>query len=318
MKKLLSMFQDVIQTRAWVDFKRPVIISSLFLLVSLFTYAIILHPQFVGWILARSEEARSKQIFEKYQNFGVLFKNIVQQGEEAAAIGNAVTSDDAYGEKSEERFFELLNAYAEQAGVRLTKTAPVVLDGDRPGMTIVFTASFSQLSLFLQLVEKSCRVDSLNIIGDQTSNRHRVEITVVDLMRIADVTAVRDAVIDRFGGEDIFVLSGEVDRLLKSIGRRRTIVNTYTAPPRDLFLFADTLYYTGKTTPSGRKINVAPPVERPKIKIDEIFYDAQAPVVVIDGKAMQVGDTFGEITIVEIREKSIIVKYRGKNHSIEK
>lgn len=317
MKKLLSMIRDVIQTRVWMDFKRPVMISSIFLLVSVFTYVVILHPQFISWVLARAAENQSKKIHEKYQNFGVLIKTIMQQGDEAASVG-ATTSDDAYTEKSEERFFELLNAYADQAGVTLTKTAPVVLDGDRRGMALVFTATFSQLNYFLLLTERTSIVDSLSVTGGRTSARHRVELAVVDIMRQADVAATHDAVIDRFGGEDIFVLSAEVDRLLKTIARRREIINAYIPPSRDVFLYADTLYFSVKSKDTGRKGPASPPVERPKIKIDELYYDAQAPVVVIDGKAMTTGDTFGEITIVDIKEKAIVVKFRGKNHTIEK
>lgn len=316
MNKFLSMIRDVVQTRAWTDFKRPAIISSIFLLVSVFTYLIILHPQFVSWVLARAEESQSKKSYEKYKNFGELIKTIMQQGDEAAEIGSSSVSEDVYAEKSEERFFELLNACADQAGVTLTKTAPVVLDGDRRGMAVAFTASFSQLNYFLLLVERSCIVDGLTVTGGRTTSRHKVELTVVDIMKEADVTAVRNAVIDRFGGEDIFVLSAEVERLLKTIGRRREIINAYVPPSKDIFLYADTLYVP--VQPSGRKVPVSPPVERPKVKIDAIYYDAQAPVVVIDGKAMKPGDTFGEITIVDIREKSIVVKFRGKNHTLEK
>lgn len=317
MKKYIAMISDVMQTRAWTEFRRPVIISSIFLLVSVFTYVIILHPQFIGWVLARSEESRSKITHEKYQNFGVLIKTIKQQGDDAEAVAAETAPEDAYTEKSEERFFELLNACADQAGVALTKTAPVVLDGDRRGMTLSFAASFAQINYFLLLVERTCKVDSLSITGGRTSARHKVDLTVVDILRSADVKAVQNAVIDRCGGEDIFVLSAEVDRLLKAIERRREIIRAYTPPSRDIFLYADMLYVAPKPT-GGRKGPSTPPVERPKIKIDDIYYDTQAPVVVIDGKAMQIGDTFGENTIVDIKEKSIVVKFRGANHTITK
>lgn len=317
MNKYVSMIRDLLQTRAWTEFKRPVIISSIFLLVSVFTYVIILHPQFVGWVLARSEESNSKKVYAKYQNFGVAIKTIMQQGERAAAVGAEASSEDTYGEKSEERFFELLNAYADQSGVTLTKTAPVVLDGDRKGMALSCTASFSQLNYFLLLVERTFMVDSLSITGGRTTARHKVELTVVDILRAADVKATQNAVLDRCGGEDVFVLSAEVDRLLKAIERRREVINAYTPPSRDIFLYADTLYIAPKPT-AGRKGPATPQVERPKIKIDDIYYDTQAPVVVIDGKAMQIGDTFGENTIVDIKEKSIVVKFRGANHTITK
>ena len=74
-------------------------------------------------------------------------------------------------------------------------------------------------------------------------------------------------------------------------------------------------YVPPKKTETGpRKISYGKP---DKIVIDGIMYDAQKPIVIIEGKFYYVGNTYKNCKIVKINESSININHYGKIYTIK-
>ncbi|MGA2091700.1 MAG: hypothetical protein ABSH12_09625 [Endomicrobiales bacterium] len=315
MKINRSVFHDIRQMYSWSDFQRPIAISACFFVFAVFVYVIILRPQIVGWHLARTEHVLVMKNFERYRDFGRLIKKINQQQELLITQGKNINADGAVPEKTERQFFLIINDMCDQTKIHLKTTKPMSMPDGRKAWTLTFDADFRQINLFLFLVEKKFKIESLSIVSGQPSSNHAVEITIAELFNTSAIEAANNEVIDRFTGKDLFVLYDEVGRLFSNVERRRTLLDAYSPPSRDLLLYSDTLFYT-RVRPVVQKVHA--PVETPHIKIDGIFWDPDVPVVVIEGRAMRLGDTINGTQILSIGQKSIVVKYHDREFTIVK
>lgn len=68
------------------------------------------------------------------------------------------------------------------------------------------------------------------------------------------------------------------------------------------------------STKTAVKVNYGKP---DKIVIDGIMYEAQKPIVIIEGKFYYVGNTYKNCKIVKIRENSIDVNYYGRIYTVK-
>jgi len=315
--KYFAMLKKIIQERVWEDFQRPVAMSLGFLVFTVFVYVIFLRPQIVSLRLMRAENVRTMKIFQRYRDFPLFERSINRQKSIMESLTKTISADAGAYNNTEQRIFELLNEISAKAKVRVSKTAPASLPDGRKAWDISLAADFGEINLFLFLIEKVFTVEKITISTAQPGTKHAVEMTIAVAFKSPLLEAARNDVIDRFAGKDIFYMHDEAERLVAVVEQGRKILDAFSPPPRDLLLYADTLFYASRSSqPVVAKTR--PVVEAPRVNIEGIFWDPDSPVVVISGKAMQVGDIFNGIKIVNIMEKKIVIQYRGVNFTVAK
>jgi hypothetical protein len=201
--------------------------------------------------------------------------------------------------------------------VHLSKTTPATLADGRKAWALSLTADFRQINLFLFLIEKMFTIETLSVVSGQPTSKHAVEMTVAEMIKTSSVEAAHNDVIDRYTGKDLFIMYDEVARLLSSVDRRRKILDAYTPPTRDLLMYSDTLFYVpADNRPVAARVRVR--ADAPPVKIDDIYWDPDVPVVVVGGKALRIGDVVAGAKIVAIHQKNIVVKYHDKEFTVTK
>jgi len=224
-------------------------------------------------------------------------------------IGAIMANPDINSEKSTDTI-EGISALAATAGVKLeTVSADAGENGN--SWNITFIADTQQLVSFLATAERNFRVKTM-LVASKENSAPQVSINIGDITK-SDVKSLQANNISADTKGDLFDLGQKAIMYIEQIQK---IENERSVAQVKRDVFSDRINEPAPAKAKPKKVS-AKKAFIPQAHLEAISWDPYTPVAVIEGMALKEGDTYNEIHVVKINRKSVQVKWRSNDITLE-
>ncbi|MHB9154477.1 MAG: hypothetical protein ACYC5N_02145 [Endomicrobiales bacterium] len=271
-------------------------------------FSFVVRPQSKILGEMKSEDAAMKNKSQSYRYFDEFTHKLEQQREKVTAVIDQSDVDRSVTEKNEQNLLDAIGRICKEAGIKFDTINPVE---NEQAWIIVFSADYRRAAGFLQLLEKSFKIESYDMKSGEINLEHKVEMTLVPIRLSAADN--KDA-----SPSDFIDLYDKTNEIINTIETKQaTRKKEYVEIRKDPMYYGDTIMSLARPAQQASRPAAADTgPQAPDITIDGIYWDPVTPVVVIGGRAMREGDTFKGVTVEKILEKSISVNWRSRSFTL--
>jgi len=251
---------------------------------------------------------------QQYHDFEGFQARLSQERDKITELSSDFNNNLFADGQTEKDFLNEIGNICQQTGIKLDRTNPANLEGvSGPAWDIGFSADFPRLYGFLGALEKSYRIEKLDM--QKGARGIDVDMAITPLPRSGKISdTLADATGDSPEGKpDIFALYDMVDNLVKKIEQKQTESGTDIQVQKDPFT-GESLFR--KPVVQAKPQQRAVVIDSPDISIDGIYWDPSTPVAVVAGEALKEGDTKKGVKIVKILEDKVIVEWHAHEFTL--
>ncbi len=256
---------------------------------------------------------------ERYSSFGDIIVEFEGKSSEIIAINRDFHGNLIKGNIIEQRFLTEISRITKSAGIKINKIMSEGASSWRGNKYkkhvwhLDFITNFKNLNKFLFFLETNkvfLGVEQIAVKSGKNKPLHKVDISVYTIIPDGGELKIVESDYSNFSSTEIFHLPVKTVDMIDRIKKVKEEMTVQAEIKKDILYVGDTIFPELKN--KKKKGGSAKTVAMPKIQLQAIVWDPQAPNVIIDGEVLSPGDTIKGIKIGKITETGVSVKWHGK------